>query len=339
MLRQQTGLRNTKTGSFYVFPLLSGTRSSNQFHHKGSRPYRWIFDGQVRSRDCARPARQRSRIRFYIVPKVRKCNLTSSDIGTLYLWDAHIIKTNMSNTLEFLKSTTKRCLRKVYLQWSKTISEVRTSLLPNKRGIFDNTGTPIKIDGHLLVIQTLASIAHALLDDEQHLANLSDIPGVLKRHRSCMTHVCKRGNELHNQTQNHDGQCLTFWFLYTVPSVLHGNDPTWPVVWIFHIPRIRMIILSFSQYYNCVEDAWPLLRQIFGTENTMHMGFYKQILVIQKGYTLTKKLNMSEKILLIFFPGLEPLWIPKKIIPKPVVENHFPEHVINHRQQNPATNL
>ena len=39
----------------------------------------------------------------------------------------------------------------------------------------------------------------------------------------------------------------------------------------------------------------------------MHMGFYKQILVIQKGYTLTKKLNMSEKILLIFFPGLEPL--------------------------------
>lgn len=108
----------------------------------------------------------------------------------------------MSNTLEFLKSTTKCCLRKVYLQWSKTISEVRTSLLPNKRGIFDNTGTPINIDGHLLVIQTLASIAHALLDDEQHLANLSDIPALLERHRSCMTHVCKRGNELHNQTQN-----------------------------------------------------------------------------------------------------------------------------------------
>jgi len=77
----------------------------------------------------------------------------------------------------------------------------------------------------------------------------------------------------------------------------------------------------------------------------MHLVFTNKffLVIIQKGYTLTKKIEHVRKNIAHIFSRVGAVVNPEqnhtKTIQNRLFQNHFPEHVVNHRQQNPATNL
>ena len=233
--------------------------------------------------------------------------------------------------------------------WS-TKNEFRGSHLSTseQKGIFDNTVAPINIDEHLLVIQALASIAHALLDDEQHLTNLSDIPGVLGRHWSCMTHVCKFGNELHNQTEKNALPLAWHFFFFTLfhqcytamilLGHLHGFIiPVYLVLeWSSHHG------LNIKIYYLHCFWGWLtfVVTNIWDGKYDAHFFTNKIFpMITQRGYS-TRSLIISEHVRINIFSRVGAVVTPEeKSYQTRLFQNHFPKRAINHRQHNPAMNF